>query len=197
MLGEEPFGRKKITLTFSVNWLIAISLIGVTLVIAYALSPEATRKVLVFAASVIAGIAGLFAAANAIDARLAAVDLGRKAAALTFFERWNDPKSYHRKIGARKGLKAIENLNQNSEFTAYEEKNPDDYQNILDLLNFFEELAVAIRLGLADEEVVKRGFRGPITRTWHRTKKFVESRRSERNNARIWQELEWLSQRWA
>lgn len=67
--------------------------------------------------------------------------------------------------------------------------------NLLDLLNLFEVLAIAIKMNLADEEICKMFFRTIVGRYWHLGEGYIRKRRAERENSRLFQEMEWLANR--
>ena len=68
--------------------------------------------------------------------------------------------------------------------------------NLMDMLNFFEALGVAIRGGVVDEDTAKLFFRTIVMDYWNGAEAFIKKRRAERTNARLSCELEWLHDRW-
>ena len=68
--------------------------------------------------------------------------------------------------------------------------------NLIDVLNLIEAMAIAVETTIADEEILKRFFRSIVLEYWHITGPFIEARRAEVNNPRLFLETEWLFQRW-
>jgi hypothetical protein len=68
--------------------------------------------------------------------------------------------------------------------------------NVADVLNFFEEMAIAIQLEVADEETARRFFRGIVVTYYDALRGWIEKRRSERSNPRFFREIEWVWERW-
>ena len=79
---------------------------------------------------------------------------------------------------------------------SYLEEDPDRLENLLNVLNVFEALSTEIQMGYADDQTAKRFFRSILLEYWHTTESFVKSRRTERQNPRILQEMEWLFNEW-
>jgi len=188
-------GSRKLKLEFSVNWLVCIIILAVGLITAYILCP-AWNDQLKFSAAVIAGAAAMIAAANALDARQAGVDQAKKSTSLDFVHRWNDPLFFHAKKNGREIILHLKTLRTPADQKAYLEEDPTRLANILDVLNFFEAMGVAIQTDIADEETARRFFRSVAVEYWHSTADFIQARRADKQNMRLGQELEWLFKQW-
>ena len=63
-------------------------------------------------------------------------------------------------------------------------------------VNHLEALAIGVQKELVDDETAKRFFRSVVTLYWSRTEPFIKTRRAERDNARLFKELETLYTKW-
>lgn len=188
--------RRELTLRFSVNWLLLIVILAAALIVGFAVLGDRWRPLLVFAASVIAGASALLTAANALDARLAQLQQDRARVAVEFICRWNDPTFFYAKRSGRETLAKLRTLKTPEEKLAYVEEDPTRLANLLDMLNFFECLSIAVQTGVAEEDTARRFFRSISVEYWHAVEDFVRKRRAERQNTRLSQEMEWLFNRW-
>lgn len=64
------------------------------------------------------------------------------------------------------------------------------------LLNYYEVLASAVICGDVDEELMRRMERGRLTRTYLKFLPYVEEVRTDDNNIRVWENLEFITYRW-
>jgi hypothetical protein len=117
------------------------------------------------------------------------------ARAFEFHRRWNDPalaqtKAIFREIiesGRAHVAEAVEQLIQNDRAKR---------NAVVEILNFFEELAIAVHTGVADNDTLYRGFRGPL-REYHATlRQWIEQHRSSKKRSTMWEELEKLVNEW-
>lgn len=196
-------GVQKVTFTIAINWLLAIGAIALGLIGAFIFRPD-LRPILSFMAPVLGGSAALIAAFNALESRGAQAEQSAKQAeqtkrALAFdcLHCWLNPNFYHAKKAGREILAYFkQNPSVDGQYTFLLQE-PGREANLWDVLNFFEVMAVGIRMELADEEVCKRFFQTLVTRYWHTVEGCIRKRRAERENARLFQEMEWLAQRWS
>lgn len=189
-------GSRKITLQFSVNWLVGICLVALGLILAFILGPESWRPTLIFTAAVLGGAGALIAAVNALDSRIAQVQQATMAVSLDFINRWNDPQFFHAKKNGREVVTELRQRQTPDEQIKYLQEVSIRYSNLLEVLNVFEGLSGAIQMGIADEETAKRFFRSIVLEYWHVTEGFIKQRRTERQNVRMLRDFEWLSNRW-
>lgn len=188
-------GKKEITLKFSMNWLILIPVIGLGLVVAF-IWLEQHRPILIFTTAVLAGTAALLAAVNAVDARRSKTAQSRKVAALEYIHRWTDPTFHHAKKNGREMMREFATKKTDEEKRVYLEGDATKLGNLIDVLNVFESMSVALQEEIIDELVIKRFFRSMVLQYWHCSEQFIKTRRSERSNSRIFCELEYLFNRW-
>ncbi len=189
-------GSRKVTLQFSLNWLICVCLVALGLILAFIFGPERWRPILVFTAAILGGSGALIAAINALDSRVAKVEQARRATALDFVHKWNDPQFFHAKKSGREILRALREQETVEDQKRYLEEDPTRLANLFDVLNLFEGMSIAIQTNIADEEAAKRFFRSLVIEYWHITEGFIKARRAERQNVRLLQEFEWLFSQW-
>lgn len=189
-------GSRTVTLRFPVNWLIGILVIAGALIGAFIWGPEAWRPSLIFTAAVLGGAGTLMAAFNALDTRVARLDQAKKAVSLQFICRWLAPEFYHAKKGCREVTSELKKRTFEEQM-AYLHEDPARIANMIDVLNVFEALSIAIQTDIADDELARRFFRSVLIEFWHVTEGFVKARRAERQNARLLQDFEWLFKQWA
>jgi hypothetical protein len=186
-------------LKFSINWLRWIIYAAFLMIIAYIFVPARWREVLVFLAAVLGGVGVLISAMNEIDTRheenktrREQIDHERARGALDFVSGWNSPEFYHAK---NKGREVIEHF----EKKGYEDDPVIDerLQNLLDVLNFFEEMSIAIQLGHVDDTVAKRFFRSIAIHYWQTAEPWIKKRRIAKGNPRLGCEFEALAKSWS
>ncbi len=195
-------GRREITFKISMNWLIILIVFGVFLILAFAAFDQ-YRAVLTFVAAIFGGVAAYVVAINAIEVRLAESEArlveskqATKAAALEYVHKWNDPSFASAKKNCRETMHQFASLKTPSEKKDFLEGDGNKLGDLLDVLNHFETLSIAIQEGVVDEDVARRFFRSIACQFWIFSQDFIVTRRNERNNARLMSELEWLYHRW-
>jgi uncharacterized protein DUF4760 len=198
-------GSKTISLKIPVNWLWGIAGFAVALIAAFIFIPEPTkwRPVLVFAAAVVAGAAGLITAINNIDQRAALSDKAEEAAqqqrvgaTLDLFYRWNAPEFAACKNTGREIRDYFRANPKVDDQLAYLKSDLVRLHNLLDILNTFEALNIAIDKRVADEPTAKLFFRAIVVEYWHQADDVIRKIRAEHNNARLYKEFESLYNRW-
>jgi len=64
------------------------------------------------------------------------------------------------------------------------------------ILNFYERVAVSIREGIYDEEMIKRTSYTTVIETWNTAEPLIKAIREKINSETTYQEFEWLVLRW-
>jgi len=185
-------GSRRITLRIPVNVFIAITVVVLGMIGGFVFGPDTWHPYLVYAAAALAGGGGLMGVANAMDARTAAGTREKRLTAMAFARDWNNPHFFHAKTNGRQILEYFKKNGHIDDQKKYIASVPALESNLNDVLNFFEALAVAIALELAEDETAKRFFRSIASQYWNAAEAFIRNKRAERNNARLYQELEWL-----
>lgn len=195
-------GSKRIDFSIELNWLVAIGVVAVGLIVAFIVQPT-WRPVLLFVAPVLGGSAALIAAFNALETRQVQSDQAaksalatRRATSMNFVHAWMNPAFFHAKKNGRLLLKEFQSNPTAQQQKQYLDTNPDHQANLFDLLNMFEALGLAVRCEVCDEELLKGYFRSVLIEYWHAAEGYIKMRRAERQNARLLQEMEWLFGRW-
>jgi hypothetical protein len=189
-------GSKKVALTVSLNWLLLIFVVAVTLIALYIFGPSPWKPALVFSAAVLAAASTLANAANGLDSRGSAAAQARVVAAMSYIDRWNSPQFFHCKKNGRAVIDYFKEHPHVGDQIAYLDQNPDAKGNLIDVLNQFEALEIGIRRKVVDEETAKEFFRSVVIQYWNTTEAYTKYRRAERNNARLQKEFEALYERW-
>ncbi len=189
-------GSRKVTLQFSVNWLLGICGVAILLIVAYVLWPT-WRSILVFATPVLGGAGVLIAALNALDSRISQLQQSRQAVALDFILRWLSSEFHNAKKTSRDVMKYFREHPGVGDQKQYLEADADRFAQATDVLNLFEAMAIAVRTEMADASIVYRFFRSYALAYWHVMKGVIEARRAEKENTRLYQEYEWLFGQWS
>ncbi|MBU9821935.1 DUF4760 domain-containing protein [Rahnella sp. Lac-M11] len=64
------------------------------------------------------------------------------------------------------------------------------------ILNFYERVAVTIRSGIYDEEMIKRTSYSTVIDTWDIAEPLIKALREDVKSTTTYQEFEWLAGRW-
>ena len=83
-----------------------------------------------------------------------------------------------------------------AEYASMENKESSEYKAILVVLNHYEFVATGIKEKAFDENVYKRMVYGILVRDWVALKGFVAEIRQSRNRNTLFQEFQWLAERW-
>ena len=83
-----------------------------------------------------------------------------------------------------------------SELAGKERANSDEAKAMLATLNALEFAAAGIRQGAFDEKIFKLVYFSVVLRDWNAFKGFIEELRKSRNRPTLYQEFQWLAERW-
>lgn len=183
--------KKLVSIQFSINWLRWIIYAAFLLIGAYVLLPK-WRNSLVYVTAVLGGIGILISAFNEIEARYEAIRHSTVHRALDFVRDWNAPAFYNAKNAGREVLRHFR-----TNGCADDEYLTTRLQSLLDILNFFEMMSLAIQINQADDLTAKRFFRGIVVEHWQVAEQWIKRRRAEKNNPRLFIELESLAKQWS
>lgn len=196
-------GRRVIlTIPWGVGLLLLLFAVGLTLWFAFV---PMHRPIVIFIGSA-AIAAGIFLdAANSIQIRHDQQELARAqgretkvAAALQLIRLWADPALFPVKSTAMLVIREFGDRRSIDDQLRFLEENADKgyLDAVIETMNFFELLGLAVDTGLADEEIVKRYFRALTVHVWGRLNSYVAWRQGESNNPRLFSEFEGLFARW-
>ena len=143
--------------------------------------------------------AGIIGAAFALYEFLQKTQHDRSESAGEFMKRWNDPGLYSVRLEVRAILTdalllqpLIKTSNDPSQFT--------DAQNVkrgqlIGVLNFFEELALAVHTRRADERYLYGFFSGTVSLVWEKFQPWIDADRKF-GSKDVWCEFEKLVNKW-
>ena len=123
------------------------------------------------------------------------LEIKRKLFSADLITQYNSPEMTKLSIISYALKKDIKDLKP-EEVIEYLEGNQKKKTAIVASLNFFEKLAISIDHKLADEDLLKDYFRGIIRNNYHALKGFIELKRKENQNNRIFENFEQLTDRW-
>lgn len=146
-----------------------------------------------------AGVATAVYAAMTMDLIYAAhretTELKRKEFAAHLIERWQGKEMVEKLQAIDPFVKVAETMSS-AQARAHLETEVPLRHACLSTLNFFEELAIAIAHGLADEPILKAFFRGVVVTYFGKLKHVVEGRRAAQSNMRIYIATQDLAEKW-
>ena len=192
---------------FSVHWLRWLIYAAFFLIVLYVLVPQ-WHDPLVYIAAVLGGVGVLISALNEIQARAEDIEQIkiqnanlRTQMAFDTIRQWNDPQWSAIKSNCKKLMRAFAEANNVKEAVAAGEQESKDgkgppLHDLTNILNFFEAVSVQVQLEKIDEEVLVRFFRSIFLGYWQLSKPWIDYRRAERNNSRLYSEIEKLHERW-
>lgn len=197
------FGAKKVRLEFSLNWLLLVPLAGAGLIVAFIFVSDNVRPILIYSSAVAAGAAALITAINNVDSRTSAIaskatetNHAKVCAALGFCDRWNSPEFFRSKHAGRESILALRTRPNIEAQLAFLEEDAERRVGLMDILNFFEAMSIAMTKGVICEETAKAFFRSIVIEYWHGMEGVIKKRRAERGNTRLYQEFEALYNAW-
>lgn len=166
-----------------------------------------TFTFLVTALATSAGGASAFYAFRSIQQSTESQELDRKLLiesqiidrTLLYIARWNDPQYYPARKTASELCQLKRNLplnQQNSFLVDYLHQNPGIKQDILNLLNFLEEMSVCSKKGIIKEEFLRDYYRGIVIDFCDTFYVFIVQRRMEKKNEKIFKSLTDLREKW-
>lgn len=82
------------------------------------------------------------------------------------------------------------------EGTSITEQEMDERRKFQYILNFYERVAVSIRQGIYNEEMIKRTSYTTVIETWDIAEPLIRAIREKINSEITYQEFEWLATKW-
>jgi len=199
--------RGVFSFTISITVGVLSAIFAAILVFAFWMWPS-QRGIITFAAGCFGGAAAITAAVYAgrslqLSARQqrAMLEEGKRLAAFRFVEQWNAPHFFHGKKTWRKLMRQIvaDQTADRVQAVRVALNNSGDQDaaeaNLFEVLNFFEGLALAVRVGAVDLETTRDFFQTIVRRTYEHLEDWIKERRRE-GGPRVYQELEGLYEHW-
>jgi hypothetical protein len=196
-----------INIKFPIRYTLLIAFVNIVLDVCYFFITKTWDDTLIFTAATGAATGGILAAFYTgrilsyylrlekfyKDQQNLAIDFQKKAITMDFAKRWNEPTMKR----TRKICREVIDLRSRS---AEEAKSIINQENKIDivihLLNFFEEIAVAVEYETGNEKMLKEMFKEVVIRTWAGLFLWLTEYRQERNAPMAWEKVETLNGRW-
>jgi hypothetical protein len=115
-----------------------------------------------------------------------------KRLALKFGERWNDPSMFHVRDVLRDIMDSPISHDELIKFVNEKSRRT----NVIHIFNFLEEVSIAHKHHLVDRETLDAQFHGIVVGTWSKLSPWIGTIRKDRNDQRIWEDLESLYDLW-
>ncbi len=167
-----------IKIRFYVPIVFVLAVAGIAAVFSYARAGASMRQVIEFGSIVLGGIVGIYGL-------LLNVQSARNASARKFIERWTDPQfGPYRKV--------LSQMVHGKDPTLHSL----DRQAIVAILNFWEELAIAVLRGEADESILRDFFYTPALVCFRASENWIGETRKQLNQPTAYTSFEKLYRRW-
>lgn len=186
---------RKIRIDIPLVWLVVGSFCLIEMLILWAFhraGDEHWRQNYVFGASLVAGAFGLYSYMKGIEEE-------RSQRADKLIERWNNPT-----LAALKNrLRAVieqqldpSSIMRNAKGVQLTKDILEARADLIGLLGFFEEMALAIKNRTADEGKLKSFFESAVSQSFGNLEQWIVNERKVDNDYTYYVELQWLAQRW-
>jgi Domain of unknown function (DUF4760) len=159
----------------------------------YRVATPSGREVLAFAATVVAGTFALYSYLKGQEQR-------RDEAADRLIARWSEPSM----IPLRKFIREVSECQVELGDICRDKRNSklptqalEKRSDVVAILGFLEEIALAIRTGTASEGKLRRYYEAVLMQSWQAVEEWVKSERRVDNEPGYFLELEIISQRWS
>lgn len=187
----------QVTVRHMVLYAIAIAGIAAALAFGFSRADSDVRSVIAYGSSLFGAMVALLTLLYTAQNIKQANDEKRSAAAAKFAERWNSPSYLDLK-------KQWRNLNEEMKMKKLTPEgrstclmnDVDKRMIVVEVLNFFEEMAVAVNTNALDAELLKRFFQTVVLRAWDRYGYWVAQYREGDGGRRIYTDLEELVSTW-
>lgn len=198
MRSEDDLGWKfaiPVYIRLSILWFVVVLLAACALVGLYHYSAAKYRSTIIFGTSVLGGVLTIWGLLQSAE-NLRRANYERKLeASARYVERWNNPSYLELKTKWRELNSSVENFTP-EEIAAMLERDLEKRITVVEILNFFEEMAVAILTEMADEKLLKRTFCIAIRKAYQRYGHWIDVHRTNRNARAYWSETQTLYERW-
>jgi hypothetical protein len=186
--------RVAFTITFGI---IAV-VVGAGLILLYLFWASARDELrfVVAALATVGGVASAYYIGSGLRATAESEKLTRTFA---YPARWGDPPWAPARKATAELLKECQGKPEAERLAAIQKAlkaKPELERDIIAVLNYLEELALAVNLGVVDEQIVKRFYRSTVVRGYRALAPWVKTHRDERESETIWSEIEALYDTW-
>ncbi|NJS11836.1 MAG: DUF4760 domain-containing protein [Microcoleus sp. CSU_2_2] len=196
---REPDGFLKISLNLTMGIGITTFIAALTLIaVHFHDSKSKYRDTLNFAVTTLATAAGISSAVYALRGIEINLEDKKIDRTLRYIQIWNDPSYFSvRQIAAKihKDLKPLDDTKSN-EYMNQIYADTEKKQEIVNILNFLEEMSMCVHFALVDEKSLKEFYRYIVCTYYDTFTLFVHRSRKERNNPKLYIHLTELSEQW-
>jgi hypothetical protein len=150
------------------------------------------KQTIVFGASIVAGAFGLFV-------YLKGIEQGRRQTAERLIDRWNDPgmtplRDIMREI--TEGQIDAATLMRSGKGEKLEPEPLAARSKVVGMLNFYEEVAIAVLVKSADEQILRRFFHAVTCQAFDNLEAWIKNERTFDNEPAYYNNFEDLVERW-
>lgn len=175
--------------------MLAIAVIGLTLAYYYFYLNVPLRDTITFAALALTAAAGIGSGFYLAQSLRMQAEQQKQAEAFALIARWNSPDLFYARNASFKALQVFQSQGEAS-VRELLDKDESVANNARHVLNFLEELAIAVRIGHVDEELVSDAFAGLVIRSFKAYESWINEHRRVTGRQKLWTELETLYRRW-
>ena len=119
----------------------------------------------------------------------------KRKISMDFIEKWSNPEMSKLNSKASYALIKIQSLN-NEELKKYLTENQDKQMAILNLLNLFENISIAVNNNIADEDILKSFYKEIFCPSYSQLKNIISITRQQERNQNCWSEFETIIKKW-
>jgi hypothetical protein len=148
---------------------------------------------LALAATAAGGIGGAFYVGKSLALQL---EQQQRMESFSLIARWNSPDHFYARSACYQALSVYDASKKSESVTALLKQDPKVAENARQILNFLEEIAIAVRVGHVDGELTAAAFAGLVKRVYAAFQPWINEHRSVAGRQKIWSELEGLYERW-
>jgi uncharacterized membrane protein len=132
-----------------------------------------------------------------INQRAEALRSERISRSFVYIDAWDHPYLSKTKQIVRDLIKSMHSGKNDAQWIIDEiEKEKDKESSVWDILNFFEGFSLAINQGIADDETLRRCFRGTLIDNYLTFEGLIKQKRAVRNRPQLYAELEVVAKAW-
>lgn len=188
------YHRMKMTIRISLVWA-AITLFVViegSLLYEFHNVSDKWKQTIVFGASIVAGAFGLFS-------YLKGIEQGRRQTAERLIDRWTAPEMTPLKDVIREiteGHTDVAALMRPGKGAKLDAATLTARSKIVGMLNFYEQVAIAVQIKSADESILKRFFRAVVCQCFDNLEAWIANERIIDNEPRYFTHLAELAKSW-
>lgn len=194
---REPDGFLKISLNLTMGIGITTFIAALTLIAVHFYESK-YRDTLNFAVTTLATAAGISSAVYALRGIEINLEDKKIDRTLRYIQIWNDPSYFSvRQIAAKihKDLKPLDDTESN-EYMNQIYADAEKKQEIVNILNFLEEMSMCVHFGLIDEKSLKEFYRYIVCTYCDTFTLFVHRSRREKQSPRLYIHLTDLCEQW-